>query len=170
MKTKLKIAKNKADNLLSLVMENTISKGPTYKAKMDTLDAEIVNLQDKLSKLEAQRNVAQMSANSGEFLYTNIKFAMKYLDQAPPDAQQALLKALIKSITILDDQVELRMYVGQPFEEIACNLPENTHSHPINAPKNKNAPQNDCRALSTDTRDSNGCPSWLPRLDSNQNT
>ena len=166
---KLKIARDAAEKLLTLAMENALSKGPVYKAKMDALDAQILSLEDKLSKLEAQKKVAQLSASSGEFLHTNIRFAMQYLDQAPPDAQKALLKALIKSITILDDQVELRMYVGQPFSEIACNLPALTQDNP-NTPKREKTPQHNCEVLAKDARGANGHPKRLPRMDSNHGT
>ncbi len=111
---KLKIAREASEKLLTLAMEGTVSKGPAYKSKMDALDTEILTLQEKLSKLEAQKQIAQLSAHSAEFLHSNIRFAMKYLDQAPPEAQKALLQALIKSITIYDDRVELKMYVVVP--------------------------------------------------------
>lgn len=162
---KLKIAKEAAEKLLSLAMGNTVSKGPIYKAKMDALDIEIFTLQDKLSKLEAQRNVALLSANSGEFLFSNIKFALQYLDQAPPEAQKALLHALIKSVTIFDDYVELRMYVGQPFDEIACNLPAIPKDTPENTPKNKTTPQDNAREVVAGCLDAHGAnerPNWLP--------
>jgi len=55
---KLKIAREASEKLLTLAMEGTISKGPAYKAKMETLDTEILILQEKLSKLEAQKQVA----------------------------------------------------------------------------------------------------------------
>jgi site-specific DNA recombinase len=161
---KLKIAREAAEKLLSLAMENTVSKGPIYKAKMDALDIEMFMLQDKLSKLEAQRKVAQLSANSGEFLYTNIKFAMKYLDQAPPDAQKALLHALVKSVTIFDGYVELRMYVGQPFEEIIASLPAIPKNNTGNALNDKKTtPQEEtCEVVGqNDARGSNERPNWL---------
>ncbi|RJP27379.1 MAG: hypothetical protein C4533_07935 [Candidatus Omnitrophota bacterium] len=161
---KLKIAREKADKLLSLAIEGAISKGATYKTKMDALDNEIFALQEKLSKLEAQRKVAQMTANSSEFLYSNFKFAIQYLDKATPENQKALLQLLIKSITVLDDRVEFRMYVGSPYEEIACHLPENTHNNPGNAPKNSNAPQDHCRALVPTAGGSNIRPEWLPNV------
>ena len=164
---KLKIAKEAAENLLRLAMENNVSKGPVYKTKMDALDIEILMLQDKLSKLEAQKRVAQLSANSGEFLFSNIKFALKYLDQAPPDAQRALMQALIKSVTIFDDHVELRMYVGQPFEEIAANLPAIPNENPENTPKNKTTPQGKTCEVALNQADAlgaNGRPNWLPEL------
>lgn len=167
---KLKIAKEAAENLLRLAMENNVSKGPIYKTKMDALDIEILMLQDKLSKLEAQKKVAQLSANSGEFLYSNIKFALKYLDQAPPDAQRALMHALIKSVTIFEDRVELRMYVGQPFDEIAASLPAIHEKTPENTPKNKTTPQENAYGVAlnqTDAPGANGRPNWLLGQDSN---
>jgi hypothetical protein len=150
-------------------MENSVSKGPAYKAKMDALDTEIFMLQEKLSKLEAQRKVAQITAHSGEFLYSNIKFAIQYLDQAPPEAQKALLQAMIKSITVFDDYIEMRMRVGQPYDEIACNLPRVAQNNPKDAPKNTSAPQNDCRALVPTTVGLTERPKWLPELVNRQN-
>ena len=95
---------------------------------------------------------------------------MKYLDQAPPEAQKALLQALIKSITIYNDQVELKMYVGQPFEEIICSLPEVIHKNIDNAPKNGTTPQKTCGVTTSLALGANERPSWLPRLESNQDT
>lgn len=167
---KLKIAREASEKLLTLAMEGTISKGPAYKAKMETLDTEILILQEKLSKLEAQKQVAQLSAHSAEFLHSNIRFAIKYLDQAPPEAQKALLQALIKSITIYDDRVELKMYVGQPFEEIICSLPEVAHKDADNTPKNGKTPQKTCGVNASLALGANERPNWLPRMDSNHDS
>ena len=34
-----------------------------------------------------------MAAHSGEFLHSNLRLAMQYIEQAPPDAQKALIRA-----------------------------------------------------------------------------
>ena len=144
-----------------------VSQGPAYKDKLAAMDTEILTLQEQLSKLKAQKQVAQSSAHSAEFLHSNIRFAIKHLDQAPPEAQKALLHALIKSITIYDDRVELKMYVGQPFEAIVCNLPQIAHNSPENTPTNGKTPQKTCEVTATIARGANERPRWLPRMDSN---
>ena len=95
-------------------MENEIPKGTVYREKMDAFETEICILQDKLNRLESKRKASEMSANAGEYLYSNIRSAMENLDEAPAEAQHALLKALIKTVTIHDDHVEMRLYVENP--------------------------------------------------------
>ena len=63
-----------------------------------------------------------MSIHSSEYLYSNLRFAMAHLDKAPAEAQITLLKALIKAIDIHDDHVIMRMYIGEPFEELICKI------------------------------------------------
>ncbi len=117
---KLKKNKNAAEDLLNLAMEQKISKGVTYTEKMTGLEKEIAELETKLSKLEAQRRAADISANSGQYLYQTLQFAMKYIDESPADAQIGLLKALIRVIDIHDDHVMMRLYVGELSQEMAC--------------------------------------------------
>ena len=124
---------------------------------------------DKLSKLSAQKRVAQISAYSGEFLHSNIRFAMEYLNEAPPEAQQSLLKTLIKTITIHEDHVEMRLYVGRPLEDMALHLqppiPENNAG---NTPQNaKCATEKSCDASSTTAQGSTERPKWWAIQDSN---
>ncbi|MEW5767632.1 MAG: recombinase family protein [bacterium] len=120
----LEAAKKEAKRLLDLALHGTIPEGTTFKTKMAELDAEILKLEDTLGKLQAQKSVAQMNANSGQFLYSNIRFALKYLDQAPPDAQKSLIRALIKEIWVYEDRIELQMYINQPIEDtIPWNMP-----------------------------------------------
>ena len=60
------------------------------------------------------------------------------------------------------------MYVGQPFEEIAANLPAIQKNNFQSTP-NKATPQKTCGvACLEDAPGSNERPNWLPRLDSNQ--
>lgn len=108
----------------------------------------------------------------------------KTLDQAPPEAQRALLQTLIRSITIYDDRVELKMYVGKLFEEIICSLPEVAHKDADNTPKNAKTPQKTCGVttslkpggggLASDSQShalgANELPSWLGRMDSNHDS
>lgn len=48
---------------------------------------------------------------------------MRYLDQAPPDAQITLLKALIKVLKAYNDHVKMEMLISKPNGEIVQNLP-----------------------------------------------
>ena len=121
---KLAAVQQEADKLLDLAMNSRVSQGKTYKEKMAKLDEEILRLEDELEKLQAKKNVAQMSANSGEFLHSNLRFAIQYIDQAPPEAQKALIKALIKEIIVHQDYIEIKMYIDQPtVDSLSCNLP-----------------------------------------------
>lgn len=63
---KLTATRQEADKLLELAMNNRVSQGKTYKSKMAKLDEEITKLEDEIGKLQAKKNVAQMSANSGQ--------------------------------------------------------------------------------------------------------
>ncbi len=101
-----------------------IPKGRTYSEKMDALENEITVLEDKIGKIEAKRKAAEISAHSNEYLHSNLQIAMKYLDKAPPDAQIALLKALIKMIKVYDDYVKIEMYITRPEGEVELNLPQ----------------------------------------------
>ncbi|MFA6635707.1 MAG: recombinase family protein [Candidatus Omnitrophota bacterium] len=114
--------KKAAEELLNLAIEKTISKGVTYAKKMNVLEQEIAALEAQLSKVEAQRQAADISMNSGQYLYETLRFAMQYLDEAPCDAQIALLKALVRVIDIYDDHVMMRLYVGQPLDELPCRI------------------------------------------------
>ena len=119
---KLTKIKKDAEKLLDLAIKKVITKGDTYSEKMSTYEKEIALLEDTLSKLEARRTATNMSAHSGEYLYSNLRFAMQHLDEAPPEAQITLLKALIKAVEVHDDHVIMRMYVSKPSEEIACHI------------------------------------------------
>ena len=124
-------AKESAEKLINLAVEKVIAKGVTYSEKMEILENEITVLEDKLSKLEAHKRVADISVNSSQYLYSNLQFAMEYLDEAPSEAQINLLKALIKAIDFHEDHVIMRMYVGKPLEEIACEIdPEKKRTPP----------------------------------------
>ena len=131
----LQDAKNEASRVLALLMEGALAKGATYKTKMAELDALIASKQDDLTKLEAQRRVAQMTASSAEFLQSNICLAMKHLHKAPPAAQKQLLQLLIKTITFMEDKVELRMYID-PIDKIDLPILQNAPT----APKNTKGP------------------------------
>ena len=171
LQEKLLSVQKEANKLLELAMNSKVSQGKTYKDKMAKLDEEIIRLEDDLEKLQAKKSVAQMSANSGEFLHSNLRFAMQYLDQAPPDARKALIKALIKEIIVYQDYIEIKMYIDQPtVDSLSCRL---------SVPEAHKPPQNDkrpagetCKALVTasNARCSPERQDWLPRMDSNHDS
>ncbi len=159
---KLEAARGEAKKLLDLAMDGAVSQGATFKAKMAELEGEILKLEDRMAKLQAQKNATQMSAHSGEFLHSNIRFAMRYIDQAPPDAQKSLIRALIKEIMVYEDRIELRMYVNQPVEDtMPCAVPV-TGGKP-----NKKRPTLRGEALTAQDVCSSERPIWLPGRDSN---
>ncbi len=163
---KLEEARGEAKKLLDLAMDGAVSQGATFKVKMGELEGEMLKLEDTLAKLQAQKNATQMSAHSGEFLHSNIRFAMRYLDQAPPDAQKSLIRALIKEIMVYDDRIELRMYVNQPpistGDTMPCALPSVTSGK-----TNKKRPTASGEALTSPDVCSSECPVWLPGRGSN---
>ena len=93
IQNKLVAIQQEANKLLELAMNNRVSQGKTYKDKMAKLDEEIVGLEDELEKLQAKKSIAQMSAHSGEFLHSNLKFAMQYIEQAPSGGPESLNKS-----------------------------------------------------------------------------
>lgn len=122
IKKKIESVRDSIDKLLDLAMNNVITKGRTYSEKMDALELELTLLEQKLSKKEANKKAAEMSVHSNEYLQANLKIAMQYLKDAPPDAQIALLKALIKEIRLYGDHVKIEMYVGEPDEGIVRDI------------------------------------------------
>lgn len=135
---KLNGFRHQANKLLELAMGNTVAKGSTYKDKMTELELEIARLKDEIDKRQAQKRVSPMSAHSGEFLHRNIAFAMQYIDKAPPEAQKALIQALIKDIFVHKDRIVINMYIEEPLEGI---LPKIIHS------TKEKRPTEACKAL-----------------------
>lgn len=127
----LATAKESAEKLMNLAVEKVITKGVTYSEKMEALENKIMLLEDKLSKVETHKRAADISINSSQYLYSNFQFASEYLDEAPSEAQINLLKALIKALDVHEEHVIMRMYVGEPLEEIACEIdPEKKRTPP----------------------------------------
>jgi len=160
--TKLNDIRSQADNLLGLAMKKSITQGTTYKAKMAELETLIAQLETEIDKLQAQKRVTNMNANAGEFLYSNIRFAMQHIGKVPPEVQKNLIQALIKEIIVYEDKIAINMYIEQPIEEA---LPGTI---PALAPTKEKRPTKTCEALTDNSRVSTSCHDWLPELDSNQ--
>ncbi|OGW80029.1 MAG: hypothetical protein A3G33_08180 [Omnitrophica bacterium RIFCSPLOWO2_12_FULL_44_17] len=94
----LKTAREAAEKLIDLALNGTISKGTTYKARLEALEAETCKLENQLAKLQAQKTAAEMSADSAKFIHSNIVFIMGRFDKADPATQKAFFQALIKEI------------------------------------------------------------------------
>ena len=103
--------RHEVEKLLNLAMQNSVSQGATYKTKMAEIETEITTLEDELDKLTMQRNVAQMDASSGEFVFSNIRLIMQYMDEIPIEHQKTLLRTLIHSIVVFDKTVEINIFI-----------------------------------------------------------
>ena len=159
--SKLSAFRHQANKLLGLAMGNTVSKGSTYKDKMNELELEITKLEDEIGKLQAQKRVTGMNVHSGEFLHRNIGFAMQYIDKAPPEAQKGLIQALIKDILVHNDRIAINMYIEEPLDGILPN---------ILSPIKEKRPTEACKALVPTaplSGVSDSCQHWLPPVDSN---
>ncbi|NLE65359.1 MAG: hypothetical protein GX606_05550 [Elusimicrobia bacterium] len=157
----LNTLRHESQKLLDLAMEGTIPQGSTFKDKMTALETKIEQVTSELSRLQAQKRIAQMNAHSGEFLHHNIRFAMEYLDKAPAEAQKSLLRALIKDIVIYEDKIAVNMFISEPIQDILpSTLPE------IIVQKVKR-PTETCEALTENRPVSDSCQNWLPREGSN---
>ena len=99
-----------------------------------------------------------MSANSGQFLHDNIRFAMQHLDTAPPDAQKALFRALIQEIVIHDGKIEIKMHLNATLAQAPADL----------GPINGKTPRETGEALTVNGSSLSERLEWLPGLDSNQ--
>ncbi len=159
---RLQTIKADANKLLNLAMgDNALSQGNTFKSKIAELDGKIIILESQISKLYEQKHVAQTSANSPEYLHSNIRFVLKNLDKASPDALRTFMKALIKEVFVFDDHIDLRMLVMRPEEP---QMPE--ICHPTNG-KRPISTINQDEALTADARGLSERPKWLPREGSN---
>ena len=118
IEAKFEDRKSEAEKLLDLALKGEISKGVIYKARMEKIEEEIEAFQNELSKLEAQKRVAEISASSGDFIYTNISYAMDSFDEASPEARKALFHALIKEVIVHEDRLAITMLIGQPLEKL----------------------------------------------------
>ena len=153
----LNTLRHEAKKLIELAMNNAITQGSTYKTKLSGIESEIEKLEEEINKLQAQKRVAEMDASSGEFLYSNIRLAMQYLDQAPPEAQKSLLQALIKDITVYDDKIAINMYIEQ---SLADTLPKIIDPKSAKKEKNPTPTLSQDRVLASTPCVSLGRPIW----------
>lgn len=86
---------------------------------------QIGNLSEEIDKLQAKKQVAQMDASSGEFLYSDIRLTMQCLGKVSPEAQKGLLQALIKDIVVYDDKITINIYIAQGLDVILPKEVEN---------------------------------------------
>jgi site-specific DNA recombinase len=159
----LNALRHESKKLLDLAMDGTISQGSTFKEKMTALETEIARVEAELSKLQAQKRIAQMNAHSGEFLHHNLSFAMQYLDKAPVEAQKSLIRALIKDIVIYEDKIAVNMFISEPIQDILpSTLPEMT-------PQKVKRPTQMSEALTGNHPVSDSRPNWLPFINEYRN-
>lgn len=115
---RLNTLRHEVETLLNLAMKNSVSQGATFKTKMSKAEDEIEQLEDEIKKLEEEKKIAQLNAQSGEHVYSNVKIAMQHIDQAPPGIQKDLLRALIENITVYEDRIVMNMFIE------AASLPQ----------------------------------------------
>ena len=154
--TELHTLRHNADKLIELAMSNTITQGSTYKTKLAEIESEIDRLSEEIDKLQAQKRVAQMDASSGEFVHSNIKLAMQYLELVSPEIQKGILQAIIKDITVYDDKINLNMYIDQGLADI---LPKTVEKLPKNG-KSPTPTIGQDKALALTPCGSQGRPVW----------
>jgi hypothetical protein len=130
---------------------------------MTALETEIATIESGLSKLQAQRRIAQMNANSDEFIHHNLRLAMQYLDKAPAEAQKLLMQSMIRDIVIYnEDKMAINMFISDSLQE---NLPNELQEL---MPQKVKRPTQKSEALTTNSRSSADCLNWLPKSDTNR--
>jgi len=149
---KLEQARSESQKLLGLAMSGDVPKGTAFKEKFAALEAQIAETEGKLSKLCAQRDAAQISANSGQFLHENIRFALAHLDKAEPEAQKELFRSLIQEIVVHEDKIELRVRLNADLAQIPADA----------GPINEKTPRENSEALTVNTQSLSGRQEWLP--------
>lgn len=154
--------KDEAEHLLDLIFKGT--KGPTIQDRLTKTEAENAVLQDKLDKLLAAKKVSEISADSQNFINTNLIFLFETFDKISPEAQKTLLQLLIKEIQLHDNRIRLTLTIGRPLEN---NIPPGLLPDVVK--KKKRSLKNQETLLHADDG-SYQHPNKLPRLDSNQNT
>lgn len=162
---KLSASKNEAEKLMDLALKGTISKGSTYRTRLEKIEADIETFEESLSKLRAQKKAAEMSADSASFIHSNIVYIMGRFSEAAPEARKALFQALIKEIVVHDNHIELKMFLGPTVQE---KLPSETSSRSTKRPsKKENASTGKGEALTASGVGSPQRQEMLPRQGSN---
>ncbi len=162
--TKLQSVRIEARNLLDLAAGGNVAQGVTFKTRMSELDETITKLEDALQKMYAQKTAGEMSANSGEFLYETLQFAMKHIDKAPVDAQKSLIRALIKELIIHDNHIDVKMYIGQPESMLEAHI--ESECTDTSTKRKRPADITTSEALTNHTQNTYDCQQWLPGRDS----
>ncbi len=152
---KLTALREEAERLLHLALQGTVSKGTTYKAKMEEIEEEMLTLENELTRLKEEKRLAEECANSSDFLHSNLVFIMAKFDQAAPEAQKALFQALIKEITIHKDHIEMKIFVGKNLEESSSPTSSRENA------KNGEAADSQKPVLVQQTEGSPECQDWL---------
>ena len=82
---------------------------------------------------------------------------MKYLDQAPPEAQKSILQALINNMTVYDDKIAINMYLEDAFSD---TLPKIIEPKTAQKEKNPTPTLSQDRVLASTAPVSQGRPIW----------
>ena len=104
--------KDENSKLLNLAIKGVVSKGGTFKDKMEKNDQEILSLEEQIVKLNAQKSVASAAIESSDLIQDNIAFASKNLATMLPEAQKSIIQSLIKEITVHDDRLEMNLFTS----------------------------------------------------------
>lgn len=104
--------KDENSKLLNLAIKGVVSRGGTFKDKMEKNDREIFSLEEQIAKLNAQKSVASATIESSDLIQDNIAFASKNLGIIPPEAQKNLIQSLIKEITVYDEKLEINLFTS----------------------------------------------------------
>lgn len=115
--TKIESLRAQANQLLDAILKGDIPKGSTFKDRLQKIEEEITQLDLRREKLEAQRKVAQISSDAGDFIHSNIVFIMSHFDEAIPAVQKRFSKTLIKEIVVHEDKLIIKMFLGKTMEE-----------------------------------------------------
>ena len=171
----LKTTKDEANKLLDLALKDALPQGSIYKAKMTAFETKITVLEDRIAKLQAQKNVAQLSADSSDYLYSNIQSVMFNVENASSESRKNALMTLIKEVLVYNDHAELKMYLWPPpssdstLAPLTPRSPLGAPENNLNMPKNKRRPINKDGAPKTDAAGLFERHVWLPPVDSNHN-
>lgn len=112
--------KEEADRILDIILKGAAPKGPTVKDRLAKTEAENAALQEKLDKLLAAKKVTEISADSQNFIHTNLIFLTEMFNKIAPEAQKTMLQLLIKEIQLHDDRIRLTLTIGRSLEN---NIP-----------------------------------------------